>query len=346
GHVVDIVKHPKVPDKDLFVFDTETDKLIETVDTLGTLLYGLTIDSKGTVFVAQTDARNHINGRSGTKKHGLAQLQNRAFLNQITRVDFQKNAAKKPSFIDLEPLPSVQIIPQNAFATPFAIEISSDDQTLVATAAGSDKVFTVDTSSGKVMGHVKVGSVPRGIALRSYEGGAPAQAWVLNAVENSISQINLSNPENPVVTSTIKLDDPTPAPFKRGRIAFNNASASSTKTFSCASCHPDGHTDQLLWVLKTPIVSGGSQIQPRSTMPLRGLRDTAPFHWDGIPGDPYGGNNSANIRGHSPPTVDGSSPDNAIRDVVDGALKSTMALGDSATGKGDLLDQNERYYIS
>jgi len=69
GHVVDIVKHPRVPDRDLYVFDTKTDKLIEAVDTLGTLLYGLTVDSKGRVYVAQTDARNEINGRSGTKKH-------------------------------------------------------------------------------------------------------------------------------------------------------------------------------------------------------------------------------------------------------------------------------------
>jgi YVTN family beta-propeller protein len=346
GHVVDIVKHPDVPDKDLFIFDTRTDELIETVDTLGTLLYGLTVDSKGSVFVTQTDARNHVNGRSGTKKHGLAQLQNRAFLNQITRVDFQEDTAKKPDFIDLEPLPSERIIPQQAFATPFAIEVSPDDKTLIATAASSDKVFTVDATSGKIMGHAKVGSVPRGIALRSNGDGSPSQAWVLNAVENSISVVDLSDPAKPIVKSTTRLDDPTPAPFKRGRIAFNNASASSTQTFSCASCHPDGHTDQLLWVLKTPIVSGGDQIQPRSTMPLRGLRDTAPFHWDGIPGDPYGGNNSANVRGHSPPNVDGSSPDNAVRNVVDGALKSTMALGDSATGRGDLLDRNERYYMS
>lgn len=346
GHVVDIVKHPDVPDKDLFVFDTETDQLIETVETLGTLLYGLAVDSKGSVFVAQTDARNHINGRSGTKKHGLAQLQNRAFLNQITRVDFEKDTAKDSSIINLEPLPSEKIIPQEAFATPFAIEISPDDKTLIATAASSDKVFTVDTASGKVMGHVRVGSVPRGIALRSSENGTPSQAWILNAVENSVSLVDLSNLQKPVVKSTTRLDDPTPAPFKRGRIAFNNANASSTRTFSCASCHPDGHTDQLLWVLKTPIVSGGNQIQPRSTMPLRGLRDTEPFHWDGIPGDPYGGNNSANVRGHIPPNVDGSSPDNALRHVVDGALKSTMALGDTATGRGDLLDRNERYYMT
>ena len=56
-----------------------------------------------------------------------------------------------------------------------------------------------------------MGSVPRGIALRSNDKGAPVQAWVLNAVENSLSHINLSDPEKPVVTSTIKLDDPTPA---------------------------------------------------------------------------------------------------------------------------------------
>lgn len=346
GHVVDIVKHPRVPDKDLFVFDTETDQLVETVDTLGTLLYGLTVDSKGSVFIAQTDARNDVNGRSGTKKHSLTELQNRAFLNQITRVDFQKNAARKPVFYDLEPLPSVQVKPAQAFATPFAIEVSSNDKTLVATAAGSDKLFTVDAASGKLLGFTKVWSVPRGIALESKDNGAPSKAWVLNAVANSVSLVDLSDLTKPFVKSTIPLVDPTPPPFKRGRIAFNNASASSTETFSCASCHPDGHTDQLLWVLDTPIVTGGNQIQPRSTMPLRGLRDTAPFHWDGIPGDPYGGNNSANIRGHSPPNVDGSNRENAIRHVVDGSLSSTMALPGTTVGPGDLLDRNDRYYIA
>ena len=105
GHVTDIVKHPLVPDRDLFVFDVKTDKLIETVDTLGTLLYGMTVDSKGTVFVAQTDARNDANGLAGTKKHGLKELGNRAFLNQVTRVRFEGGEARKPEFLNLEPLP-------------------------------------------------------------------------------------------------------------------------------------------------------------------------------------------------------------------------------------------------
>lgn len=341
GHVVDIVKHPRVPDKDLFVYDTETDQLVETVDTLGTLLFGLTVDSKGSVFIAQIDARNDANGRSGTKKHGLAELENRPFLNQITRVDFQKNAAKKPRFLNLEPLPPNQPKRDETYATPFAIELSPDEQTLIATAAAADKLFTVDPNSGEVLGQVKVESVPRGIALKSN-----SQAWVLNAVSNSVSLVDVSDPAKPILKTTIPLDDPTPPQFKRGRIAFNTAKASSTASFACASCHPDGHTDQLLWVLKTPIVSGGNQIQPRSTMPIRGLRDTAPFHWDGIPGDPYGGNNSAKIYGHSPPNSDPDNPESTTRHLIDGGLASTMLLdGDSTKndeGKAGLLSKQER----
>ena len=139
---MDIVKHPKVPDRDLFVFDTATDKLVETGDTLGTLLYGLAVDSKRRVFIAQTDARNDVNGRAGTKKHGLAEMENRAFLNRITRVDF--NATERtPAFFDLEPLPPQHPAPGAALATPFAIQISDDDSTLVASAAGSATASTV-----------------------------------------------------------------------------------------------------------------------------------------------------------------------------------------------------------
>ncbi len=346
GHVTDIVKHPRVPDRDLYVFDTKTDKLVETVDTLGTLLYGITVDSKGRVFIAQADARNDVNGRSGTKKHGLAELENRAFLNQITSVKFDGDSPEKPEFINLEPLPPSHPKPDEALATPFAIHVSDDDSVLYATAAGSDKLFTVDAETGKVLGRVEVGSVPRGIAVQTANGGKHSQAWVLNAVANTVSLVDSSDPKKLKVKTTITLEDPTHPEFKQGRIAFNNARASTTKTFSCASCHPDGHTDQLLWVLKTPIVTDGNQIMPRSTMPIRGLRDTAPFHWDGIPGDPYGGNNSANTRSHVDPNCDVDVPESATRHLIDGALSSTMAtVGDKAKndeGKEGLLSAKER----
>ena len=317
GHVVDIVKHPEVPDRDLFVFDTNTDELIQTVDTLGTLLYGITVDSSGQVFIAQTDARNDVNGRSGTKDHGLKELENRAFLNRVTKVDLNSATPKKTSepssgpkvdFIDLEPLPPEQPNPDDALATPFAISLNQSEDALFVTAAGSDKLVALDPETGKELGRVGVGSVPRGIALNASEDGR-YQAWVFNAVDNSISLVDVSDPEDLSLNETIQLEDPTHPAVKRGRKVFNLAAASTTGTFSCASCHPDGHTDQLLWVLKTPVVTGGNQIMPRSTMPIRGLRETAPFHWNGIPGDPYGGNNSANVYQHVEPNSDPDSPE-------------------------------------
>jgi len=178
------------------------------------------------------------------------------------------------------------------------------------------------------------------------EGGKASQAWVLNAVANSVSVVDVSDPASPQVAGFIPLHDPTHRQFKLGRTWFNDADASSTRTFSCASCHPDGHTDQLLWVLKTPIVTGGNQIMPRSTMPVRGLRDTAPFHWDGIPGDPYGGINSANIRRRVPPNSHVDVPESTTRHVIDGGLAATMHLeGDKTVndeGKIGALSAAER----
>jgi len=346
GHVVDIIKHPRVPDRDLYVFDTRTDRLIKVVDSLGTLLYGVTVDSTGRVFIAQADARNDANGKSGTKKHGLKELENRAFLNQVTSVAFRDGTPRKPKFIDLEPLPPKHPESGQALATPYAIQVSDDDSTLFVSAAGSDKLFTVDAQSGQVLGRADVDAVPRGIALESTDDGKATTAWVLNAVANSVSLVDVSDPTSLEVTATVRLEDPTDPDVKRGRIAFNTASASTTGTYSCASCHPDGHTDQLLWVLNTPIVTGGNQIMPRSTMPVRGLRDTEPFHWDGIPGDPYGGNNSANIRRKVKPNSRPGDPESAARHLIDGGLANTMMMvGDSTLndeGKAGELSASQR----
>lgn len=346
GHVIDIVKHPDMPDRDLYIFDTETDELIETANTLGTLLYGLTIDSKGNVFIAQTDARNDANGRAGTQKHGLAEMENRAFLNRVTKVNTQGAGVPARTFFDLEPLPPQQPLPGRALATPYGIRVSDDDSTLVVTAAGSDKLVTIDAASGEVLGRVEVDAVPRGVALVSDAAGRPEQAWVLNAVENTVSLVDVANKKAPKLSARIVLHDPTSPLLKQGRKAFETAEASSTGTFACASCHPDGHTDQLLWVLNTPIVTGGDQIQPRTTMPIRGLRDTEPFHWDGIPGDPYGGHNAANTDSYVAPNSDINDPTTATRNLIDASLANTMRLlgvtNTNDEGKVGLLSAAER----
>ena len=322
----DIVKNPELPDRDLFVFDTKTDQLIEVVEGLGTLLYGLSVDQRDRVFITQTDARNTANGRAGTLKEGLDELQNRAFLNRVTRIDCGDDGCAQPRFYDLEPLPPRNPEFDSALATPYGLQVTKDNQKLVGTAAGSDKLFTMDAETGEVLGLVGVGGVPRGVVLESGFDGVALRAWVLNAVTNSVSIVDLSSFDAPRVDRTILLEDHTDAALKRGRLAFNSAKASSTGTFSCASCHPDGHTDQLLWVLNTPRcdVGGCTQIPPRLTMPVRGLRDTEPYHWDGIPGDPFGGNNTASINTDVEPNCELGSPISCARFLVDATLAGTM----------------------
>ncbi len=322
----DIIKNPLLPDRDLYIFNTENDTLLEVVDTVGTLLYGIAVDSGGRVFVSQTDARNTANGRAGTEKDGLEEMENRAFLNQVTMVDCQGLSCSESVFYDLEPLPPSHPEADMGLATPFGIQVSEDDSTLIVTAASSDKLFTMDANTGEVLGRTTVGSVPRGVALLADGDGKPTQGWVLNTVGNTVSVVDLTSLDNPTLKTTITMNDPTDPEVKKGRIAFNDANASSTGTFSCESCHPDGGTDQLIWVLQTPIcnVDGCTQIPPRLTMPIRGLRDTAPYHWDGIPGDPFGGNNTQNINSEVEPNCSLSDSTSCTRFLVDASLATTM----------------------
>ena len=351
GYIADIVRHPDIPDRDLYVFDTATDLPIEIVDTLGTLLYGIAVNSAGRVFIAQAEARNDANGRAGTQGHGLAEMENRAFLNQITTLDCGGGGCGAPRRFELEPLPPRHPGKQMALATPFAIQVSADDATLVATAAASSRLFTVDAETGEVLGRVDVGAIPRGIALRNAADGSPARAWVLNALANSVSKVNLAAVREPVVEQTIALADPTVPELRRGRIAFNDANASSTGTFACASCHPDGHTDQLLWVLDAPLCDAGcDQIQPRLAQDVRGLRGSAPYHWDGTLGDPYGGVNTANTRRSVPPNCELDDEESCTLQLVDVSLATTMCDQSNCEandqGRAGALDAAERAALS
>ena len=354
NYEADITEDDAVPDRDLFVFDTTTDELVAVVEGVGTLLYGIAVDSNDRVYVAQTDARNTANGLAGSEGHGMAEMENRAFLNQITRIDCgTASDCTEPVRFDLEPVPPDHPAPEDSLATPFGIQISEDDATLVVTAAGSDKLFTVDAESGDVLGSVDVENAPRGVALVSGADGEPIGAWVLNAVANSVSAVDLSSLNAPTVAETIALDDPTHPVVKRGRMAFNDAHASTTGTFSCESCHPDNHTDQLIWILQTPPCEGQEgcidQVPPRLTMPAKGLRDTQPYHWDGIPGDPYGGINTASIDAPVEPNCSEDDPESCTRVLVDGSLATTMCDVSSGAcphtndeGKAGLLDEKDR----
>jgi DNA-binding beta-propeller fold protein YncE len=298
GLPVDIVPDAQVPDRDLYVFDTSNDQQIDVVSGIGTLLYGLAVDSNEKVFIAQTDARNLVNGRAGTQGKGLVDLENRMFLNQVGVVSCPGGNCGAPSRFELEPLPPSQPSAGSQLATPYGIAVSGDDQVLIVTAASSARVAAVDAVTGQVLDVIDVGNGPRAVALRSDPGtGAPLTAYVLNTLDNSVSELDLTGlavqGQPPTLVETRRKvfnNDTTPVAIRSGRIAFNNAAASTTGTFSCGSCHPDGHVDQLLWVIgaQCTFSANCNQEEARSTMPVRGLRGTVPLHWDGALGDPIG----------------------------------------------------------
>ncbi|MGB5809217.1 MAG: hypothetical protein WBG86_01730, partial [Polyangiales bacterium] len=321
GFPANIIRNPQQPDRDLFVFDTATDALVEEVTGIGTLLYGVAVDSEGRVFVAQTEARNDANGRSASGED-LIDLENRAFLNQIARLDCGDGCGDL-SLIELEPELPAQPAPGEALATPYGIQLSPDDSLLVGVAAGSARLFTMDPSTGEVLGRVGVGAVPRSLVLEASDD--QLRAWVLNGVEDSVSLVDVSDPSSPTEVTRIALEDPTDPLIKRGRIAFNDADGSTSGTYSCESCHPDGNTDQLLWNLGAICVTEGcDQTIPRTTMPIRGLRDTLPLHWDGVPGDPFGGTSGELVDSGQTAEPNCTDEHSCFRNLVDGAMGGTM----------------------
>ena len=186
-----------------------------------------------------------------------------------------------------------------------------------------------------------MGFGPRGIIIDDNEKNKN-KLWIYNALENSVSVVSAVDLKSPNVVNKILLDDPTELKVKNGRILFNSADASTTQTFSCASCHPDGHTDQLLWILDTPKIAGSNQIPPRLTSPVRGLRDTAPYHWDGSQGDPYGGISAASNFKRVEPNCLEKNELSCLRHLIDNNLSTTMRLNRDDISKSGAFNDQQR----
>jgi YVTN family beta-propeller protein len=350
-----VVRDPDVPDRDLFVYDTTTDQLVgAAVTRVGTLLYGLAVDSAGNVFVTNTEARNAHQNEVGQPDgnglaapppaglgHGLADLENRIFRNRVTRIPCGGASCGAPVRFDLEEQPGSPVA--TPLATPYGVALTGNDAFLLVTASGSDRLVLLNASSPGLSGVVDseaVGAGPRGVALFSPPGSPSGRAYVLNTLGNSVSVVDVNVGATGLATvTTIPVgEDPTPAAVQRGRIAFNAGHASTSGTFSCGSCHPDAHVDQLLWVIGATC-DDCDQEEQRSTMPIRGLRGTLPLHWDGTLGDPFGGRNGEVGAGGSAPPVCSlaAGPDACFRHLVDASLSGVMCDQDGCpTGPSGL----------
>ena len=152
---------------------------------------------------------------------------------------------------------------------PSAVAFSPGGSIAYVVNAGSDDISVVDLTKGFGVGHVEVGSNPRGIVVTD-DG---MTAYVHNALSDDISVVDLTTLEElyriPVTRS------PLPADVLAGKLLFHGSSRTEMardQWITCASCHLDGAIDRRTWQFEDG---------PRNTLPILGLTSTFPFHWSG-----------------------------------------------------------------
>ncbi len=172
--------------------------------------------------------------------------------------------------------------PEPECLLPRAAIVDPATQTLLVACLGTDQVVGYDAASASPASAVKrrwsVASGPTGIALDPER----RRALVWSQFERSLTFVPLDFTEEDLLRAPPKLASiqlpEAGAPSREvalGRILFHTVSdlRISRDGRACASCHPDGRDDGLVWA--TP--NG-----PRRSMMLAGrLGDTAPFSWDG-----------------------------------------------------------------
>jgi len=100
-------------------------------------------------------------------------------------------------------------------------------------------------------------------------------AYVANRLDDTLTVVDLAKLQ---VASTVGLGGPTElTAIRRGERLFNAAKYCFQGQFACATCHPNRHLDGLSWNLETAQL-GRDRVANRT---LRGIKDTAPFKWNG-----------------------------------------------------------------
>jgi DNA-binding beta-propeller fold protein YncE len=152
----------------------------------------------------------------------------------------------------------------------------------------TNNVAMIDTNVSdpktRAVGNISVGAGPSGIAIDQAHG----IAFVDNAFDGSISKIDLTKtatlshgPTQPTQTQIRVLSQPFSASARAGRKIFYDASnthVTPSGVVACATCHPGGADDDLIWFIETTKIP----LKRRRTPALWNAHTaTAPFHWNG-----------------------------------------------------------------
>ena len=269
-----------VPVSELTLVDPSRDRIIDRLAIhSGHLSEGVTVSADGSLLLATVvRVRNLLPltqvARGAVMNSGLVVARTGAggWVAQLP-LDRVNEYFADPSGIELTPDGKRAFIAHGGARTVSVVDVEKllalVDETAPARRDGLADDLGV--SERYVVARIPTLENPRAMAL-SPDG---RRLYVAERLADSVAVIDTSRLE---VIDRFELGPREPADdVRRGEIVFTDASVSFQSQFSCRSCHPDGHTDGLVWDFVIDGV-GRNLVETRS---LRGIADTAPFKWNG-----------------------------------------------------------------
>jgi len=293
-----------LPDFDVFEIDALSLAVTRQVRGVGTILFNIVANPiDDTLYVSNLDSRNHVRF-SGTTTRGNTSVRGHLVDQQITVIGAGQDVRKRPvnKHINFNVPTGSQAERDLSLSTLLDMAVTSDGQTLYATAFGSQKLSVFDTAELEDDSFVPAtqnqialsGGGPSGVVLDEING----LAYVLTRFDNGISTIDLATSQE---VAHVNLFNPEPPEVINGReFLYGARITSGNGNDSCASCHIFGDTDGLAWDLGNPdgtvspipntfiINSPAAQPHqfhsmkgPMTTQSMRGLTNHGPMHWRG-----------------------------------------------------------------
>ncbi len=271
--VANLMPQPHAPDEppapEVTVVDTVGGRVVERrLLNAANLLQDVTVAADGTVFVPLLRPKNLV---------PLVQVA--GGWTMTNGVGVVRNGTTQQLLIDRF---------HRHYADPMAVAVNA--RWLFVAAGGADRVVVVDreafTAALKerdphlanrldvaarfTLGEVETGAHPVALA---WDG---QRLYVANRLSDSVTVVD---PQAMKVDRTIDLGGPDePTAVRRGERLFYNSAATFHGQFSCASCHPAGRHDGLVYDI-SPDGLGKALVDSRT---LLGVRGTAPFKWSGL----------------------------------------------------------------
>jgi DNA-binding beta-propeller fold protein YncE len=185
-------------------------------------------------------------------------------------------------------------VPGKAVADPLGLDISQDQQTIVASASGTHELLVyrlpdlpfegvggpgdlidqrLENDRDRFM-RIDLGGRPMGLRM----AGDNQTVFVANYLRNSVQVVDLVDRQ---VVGEVSLGQSEPSLVRHGMSLFYDGTRSLDQWYSCHSCHQNGGGNSR----PMDTMNDGTEMSFKTVLPLFGIGETGPWTWHGWQND-------------------------------------------------------------